>query len=598
MAGSGSGFRHPVYDRTLAGGAGRRAIAAAFLFGFALPVALEGGAQEGVAQEGAAKAGISALEPAFRLAAGGLPIAGPVLDARSSPAAVWLLSEDLSLYALTDEGGLVARIGLPERPLPVIALDPFGRVIVLGEGGAKLSAFTRMGEKAWEAPIEAAEGPASLSPPAFGSDGRAFALSGEDLVCLNPRGMRLWKLPLPSAASGPPSIDGLGRPCVALEDGSLLVATPYGEVAARSALGGASTLLFPIASPPGEGGKPLLAACLPDGSLLLVGADGGTKILYRSGAVILSLALGGSVLFGLDASGEAFAMTLGGKVAWTVATGCSKGRLSLFSDRLVAVGRGRAVSLSLKGEVYRELGIPGASGTAAVSPAGLVYSSGSDWILAAYRFERRLGRPRLPISPPYPALPDVASRTLLFDPFAADPDDQMRRLADIEKSLRSGTIGRDEPESAAYCAAVATGALDRDLSQEERYRGGNPLPRSRACYLLGEIGSPAYRGPLFRVIESDVDPAVRASACEALALIGVDPDGASMSAFLSAAARPADERTAFVIAAAIEAMALRSGSAPSEDGIGALVKLMAMPYGQAIRNRAFAALERISGASR
>ena len=69
-------------------------------------------------------------------------------------------------------------------------------------------------------------------------------------------------------------------------------------------------------------------------------------------------------------------------------------------------------------------------------------------------------------------------------------------------------------------------------SQEERRFGGNPLSRARACYLLGSFGSPAYREPLFEAIASDEDPAVRASACEALAFFGVDPDGASMAAFL------------------------------------------------------------------
>ena len=239
-----------------------------------------------------------------------------------------------------------------------------------------------------------------------------------------------------------------------------------------------------------------------------------------------------------------------------------------------------------------------ASGMPAISPAGYAYSSGSDWVLAAYRFEKSLGPLRLPELSPYPELPDMAARILLFDPLAADPDDQLARLADIEKSLRSGTIGKGEAEAAAYCAAVAGRALDRDLSRDERRRGGNPLPRAKACYLLGSLGSPGYRDALFRVIATDVDPAVRASACEALAFLGVDPDGRSMSAFLAAAARPVDERTALVIVAAIEGMALRSGQAPSEDALRALIKLTTRPYGQTVRSRASAALGHISGTLR
>jgi hypothetical protein len=575
----------------------RATLIAALCFGIAALDSAAPVAKDSAAKDIAAKAGVSTLDPAFRLPAGGLALAGPIIDPSTSPAAAWLLSEDLSLYALTENGTLAARIGLPERPVSSIALDPFGRVVVV-LGGDKLSAYTRMGAQAWQAPIEPVAGVASVYPPAFGSDGRAFALSGKKLICLNPAGLRLWSLSLPAAPSSPPAVDGSGRPCLGLADGRLLIATPYGETVANVPLGAVPALLYPVIPSPGGGKEPCLAVGLSDDRVLLVGADGGILSSYTARALPLSFVWDGAILYGLDASGEAFAVSGGGEALWAIQTGCSKGRLYLFSERLVAVGQGRAVSLSLSGETFRELGIPGASGTPAVSPMGLAFSSGSDWVLAAYRFERPLGQPRRAEPRPYPVLPDTASKVLAFDPYAADPDDQLGRLADIEKSLRSGTIGKDEVDAAAYCAAVAERSLDRDLSQEERRRGGNPLPRSRACYLLGSLGSPAYREPLFRAIESDIDPAVRASACEALALLGVDPDGSSMSAFLAAAARPVDERTAAVIVAAIEGMALRSGQAPSGDGLRALVKLAARPYGPAVRDRAAAALWRISGASR
>lgn len=542
-----------------------------------------------------AQAGVSSLDPAFRLAAGGLAIAGPVIDSSSTPAA-WLLSEDLSLYALTEKGGLAARIILPERPLPFISLDPFGRVIV-DLGGGKLAAYTKIGALAWQATVDPVAGAAAAYPPAFGSDGRVFVLSGQSLICLNPSGLRLWSLPLPASPSCPPAVDGSGRPCLGLADGSLLIATAYGELAAKTALGSAPCLLFPLGLQPGGGDDgPRLAAGLGDGRLLLIGPDGAVKAAYRSKAAPLSLATDGTILYGLDASGEAFALAADGKDLWTVPTGCRKGGLYLFTDRLVAVGQGRAVSLSLAGETFRELSIPGASGTTAVSPAGLAFSSGLDWVLAAYRFERPLGPRRLPRPAPYAALGDSAAEILANDPFASDPDEQLTRLADIEKSLRSGTIGKDEPAAAAFCAAVVARTLDRDLSQEQRRFGGNPLARERACYLLGSLGSPDYREPLFRAIESDLDPSVRAAACEALGLFGVDPDGASMAAFMEAAARPVDERSAFAIIDAIEGMTLRSGRGLREEGLRALVDFAAAPYSNAVRERAEASLGRIAGA--
>jgi hypothetical protein len=544
---------------------------------------------------------VSALDPAFRLPAGGLALAGPVLDASSSPAAAWLLSEDLSLYALTERGALVARVDLSgdvvsRRPAAFLAVDPFGRAVVSLDGD-RLSAYTRMGARAWQAPIESVAGDAAAYPPAFGSDGRAFVLSGKGLICLNPAGLRLWNLPLPSPASCPPGVDGRGDPCVGLEDGSLIVASPYGETMKTVPLGSSPRLLFPLCSTTGgETEMPCLAVGMRDGSLLFIGTEGGIEASYRPAAEPLSLAGNGAPLYGLDASGEAFAVSSAGKVQWTVATGCTKGRLYLFADRLVAVGRGRAVSLGLGGEVYRELKIPNAVGTPVVSPAGLAFSSGGDWVLAAYRIEKPLGALSLPELAAYPAIPGGFSRILGFALAASDPDIQLKRLGNIEYSLRSATIGKDESEAEAFCAAVATGTLGGgDLSQAERRRTNSPLARSRACHLLGDLGSPAYRDPLFRVLETDEDSAVRAAACEAIAAIGVDKDGRSMAAFLAAAARPVDEITALVISAAIEGMTLRSGVAPSEDGLRTLVKLTTMPYGQTVRNRALTALERIAG---
>jgi hypothetical protein len=559
-----------------------------------------------------AQAGVTALDPAFRLPAGGRALAGPVLDQAISPPAAWLLSEDLSLYALTDAGALAARIDLASsRPGSLLAVDPFGRVLVtlVGKSQAtELVAYTRMGQVSWRAPIETPGGAAASFSPAFGSDGRAFVLSGASLLCFSPSGLRLWSYSLPAAASCPPGVDGRGFPCVGLADGSLATVTPYGEEEWQSNLGSPALALraLPSAATLGtvleEPAAPLLAASLSDGRLLFLGRRGTVLGTYRAKAPTVAMAWNGSILYGLDATGVAFALAAAGlgpdpEPLWSCQTGCAKGELYLFPERLVVVGKGRAVSLSLGGEVFRELSVPGAVGMPAISPAGLAYSSGSDWVLAAYRFEKKLGAPVSTALPAYPPLPDVVSKELLFDPFASNSDRQLARLADIHNSLRSGTIGEREPEIAAYCGAVAARSFDRELSEEERRRGSNPLARSRACELLGELGSVAYRGPLFQAIEADPDPAVRASACRALAALLVDPDGRSMSSFLAAAARPVDERTALVVVDAIEGMALRSGAAPNGDALRALVRLTQRPYGQAVRNRAMSALGRISGAS-
>jgi len=544
------------------------------------------------------------IEPAFRLPAGGLALAPPILDS-GRPATAWLLSEDGALYALTESGSLVARIPLKGRTAPFLALDPFGRALVLMDD-SRLEALTRSGSLAYSVGLP--EG--GFGGVAFGSDGRGFVLAGSALLCLNPAGRRLWSCALPAAPSSPPAIDGLGRPVLGLADGSILALTPYGApvaIAGAAADGSAgdapwrgsspARLLVPLAS---SEGLPSVAAALADGSLVLLGADGALRARVEPGASrspFVDLAWDGAVLYALDAQGRLLALSAAGRALWSAETRCPDGRLAVFAERVVVAARGRAVSLSTSGEVFREIGISNAASRALVAPSGLLFSPGKDWIFAAYRFEAPLGPARRPEPASYPApgTEAAASEALLFDPAANDSDRQLARLADIEKSLRSGSIGKDEVEAAAYCAAVASGVFEREYPEAERRFRGNPLPRAAACAILGGLGSPDYRAALSSVLAKDADPSVRAAACDALADIGVDPGGESAAAFLAAARKPVDERTALGLVAAIERMALRSGTAPGPEAVRALLALAAKPYGNAVRGRASDALGRIAG---
>ena len=293
---------------------------------------------------------------------------------------------------------------------------------------------------------------------------------------------------------------------------------------------------------------PGLAAGLVDGSVLFFDERGLLRSRFRpsdtGGAVpdpIADLRWDGERLLGLSRGGEVFAVSAEGKLLWRADTRCPSGRLELFAARVVVASKGRAVSLSMKGDIYREADLVNAAGIGAISPAGLLFSLGMDWILAAYRFERPLGPPLASALRAYPKMSGVAEEALAFDPEAGDSERQLFLLADIEKKLRSGTIGTQEPRAAAYCAAVALGELEGGSTGPEGLPGGDPLPRARACVLLGWLGSPDYRGALCRVLATEGDPAVAAAACDALAAIGVDPGGLSAAAFVAAAGRPVDE---------------------------------------------------------
>jgi len=361
------------------------------------------------------------------------------------------------------------------------------------------------------------------------------------------------------------------------------MAEPGGELPCLAAAG-ADGRLFLVYAPAAPGAS-------PEGSSLAVPGLGGRPLV--------DLFWDGVLLYALDASGRLSALSARGGLVWSFETRCQEGRLGLFEERIVVAGKGRAVSLSFEGTFFRELAIANSAGRAAVAPGGLVFASGEDWILAAYRFEAPLGARRAAVPAPYAdlerAAEALAAEMLTFDPLAGDVDRQNSRLDDIEKRLRSGTIGKDEPGDAAFCAILALGILDRGYPPAERRFHSNPLPRARACALLGEFGSPGYRPALARVLAEDEEAAVRAAACDALAAIGVDPDGVSAAGFLAAARSIADERTARGLIAAIERMALRSGTAPGLDAVATLLALAGKPYSSSVRGRASEALGRIAG---
>lgn len=541
------------------------------------------------------------VEPAFRLPAGGKALAGPVVDVVQRPPAAWLLSEDGALYALTESGALAARVPLPGSPARFLATDAFGRALVLLDQG-RLAAYTRLGSRAWD--FELGEGAGAPAGIASGSDGRLFVATPSRLLCLNPGGRLLWAAALPGRTSCPPSVDGLGRPCAGLADGRVACFDAYGTTVGTARLGSAVLCLAPIlGSPaaaagtvPAAAGTVLAAACA-DGRLRLIARD---LSLIAEAALsplpLVGLATGGGIVYALDSGGAAIAIDAAGVILWKTQTACRDGTLSLFAERLLVSSSGRGVSLSLGGEVIREISIANASGRAAPSPSGLLFSAGADWVLAAYRFEKALGAPLVAATPAYPIPEDLAAGYLLYDPRAGEGDRQISILSDIEKSLESSSIGAEEGRAAGFCQAVALGEFDGDRSETERRRRANPLARAMACAILGELGSPAYRAALIRVLATDSDSAVRAQACEALGAIGVDPDGLTAAAFLAAASRPVEEGTAMSLIAAVERMALRSGTPPTIDSIRAVIQLANLPYGAFVRDRAMAALGRLAGA--
>jgi len=552
------------------------------------------------------------LEPAFRLPVGGKALAGPLVDARGGPAAAWLLSEDRNLYLLAETGAHLAKIGLPSRPAPFLSLDGSGRALLVypeSGGQASLVAYTRGGAEAYRALFEEAP----ISPPGIGSDGRLFVAAGKRLVCLSAAGGRLWSLDLDALPSCPPAVDGRGRPALGLEDGSLLLASPYGELLARVKCGAPVTALSPLSTQTASEGAapvlsadrtPSLAAGLSDGRVLRVDADGKLLEEWRGGAgkiAALAAPPSGGTCYALSSGGSLFPCLPSGskEKSWKVETGLSGASLFLFSDRLLVIAKGRALSYSLEGELLTQASFANSSAPAAPSPSGLLFSPGEDWILGAYRFSPELGPALAPIPASYAPDEAAARDALAYDPAIGDAGRQLALLAGIEAKLSAGSLGREEPSSSALAAAIAQGRFDPVYPEAERRFRANPLPRARAAWILGRMGSPDNIDALIAILEGEADGSVKAAAVEALAAIGLDPGGRVGSAFerlVTASRGRLEDELALSLVGGIESLLLRSGAAPELGSIRALLALAGRPYGSEIRDRATRALGRIAGA--
>ncbi len=547
---------------------------------------------------------------AFRFALRGRPVAGPVV-ARGQ---VWVVSESRELFVLDESGRALARRAWDSGAPRFIAPDPFGRALV-GLSDGRLLLLNRAGGEVWTAKA----GGLISAPPAFGSDGRSFLVAGGRLECRAASGAPLWRAELPGAAllapaalasGGARSREGValavagGRIAAFDEDGEprWLVETGA-QVAALAAAPPAFTPATPDSAPTGtDAANPAaLLATLGDGSVLLVRADGAAEKGARLPFVPVLLEGDAEGWVAAGPSGELARLDATGALVWSARTETgaphSAGRFGSGAEgRVVVSGSRGAASFDPAGVPMRALAVRGAVGPVVASPAGRVYAGATDWILYAFDFELSFPAPRS--DAPGEASGYAASARVLAsgDPLWAwdfqDSDALRAGLAELAKTLRSGTIGTEERYAGAWAAAVGLGLGPAPASPF----GGpapygpqpiDPLARARACELLGALGSPRAASALAEIWSADPDQAVRAAAARAIGAIGLDPDGAFLSAFAGALDRSVlDEGLALASIDAVEALYRANGSLGDASAALALVRLAAKPYGSAVRSRA------------
>ncbi len=532
--------------------------------------------------EGAAEA-----DTLFRFPVGGVVTAGPAIEAGR----VWLLSDSKTLYVLTVDGVAIGKRTLDERRAAFIACDAYGRAVV-SDGAAGIALVNRAGQEVWRVDL----GAAPASAPAIASDGRVFVVAGSTLLAFAPNGKRLWTAALPAAPGAPVVIGPGGGPAIGLADGSALLYPPGGGVPVTIRMNSAPVAL--AASPD------RLAAALADGSVVVSepGAAG-AGVPVRLGSRPTGLRYSSDGFYALGSDGTLLAVDADGLERWRTAVPIGSGQAALeaFDGRAVVLTKSAVRSYGADGELYRTLKLTNAVSLPAIAPTGAVFAGGADWILYAYRFELPLSAAAPPAIAPldYEALDAVAREEAYWSIAPYDDSIVMERLDYIEKSLESGTIGGESRDSSLYLAAVALGRMDAPFGSGIAAAGPSPrgpLPRIVACGLLGRMGLPQAVPMLVDVFERDPEPAVKAAAAQAVAAIGLDPEGRALGAFARATERRMDSRTAAAVIDAIDGLYRASGALDDRAGILALVRLSSGDYPRDLRSKAEKALSRVSKA--
>ncbi|MDR1617528.1 MAG: PQQ-like beta-propeller repeat protein, partial [Treponema sp.] len=332
-----------------------------------------------------------------------------------------------------------------------------------------------------------------------------------------------------------------------------------------------------IIDPESPGRRPYILPRLPAPPLAAEGRGGHVAVLMENGGVILLSGEDGSFLW----TGESHITGAGAKAAM------------IFDERGVYVlSRSGAAGFTADGRRLWYIRLQGAAAIPAFGDDGILYSGGGDWILYAYKLEDRVRQQKQALYGPAPegsygtGNPPPSPWADFYYRF--DERELDARLDLVEKAIGEGRVGEEELAFTAYLMEAATAGTENPH--------GSPHPpvqvrhRVRALRLLSLIGSGETVPFLSRLFSRDREPLVRAAAAEAVAGIGLDPDGLALRSFMNFLVSPPsgqDEQVQIAVAAAAGALCRFSGPPLSGTGIKVLNLLTADSRPGPVRQRAW-----------
>lgn len=526
------------------------------------------------------------LDPLFRFPMGGIASAGPVVSGKR----LWVLSESKILYSISTEGLASGKRNLASKHVPFMIGDPFERLAIV-EDNNTLSLINKAGQEVWKTKLK--NRPAYC--PFFSGDGRLYVPFDSSITVFAPNGKVLWQKNFSVNLSVRPILGSEGSLLLALADGNIKLFSADGELLYEA--------FFESPAVAFEYNTISYMLVLKDSSVLfldkklnLINTDLSKTNKLDSLPVALASTKGGFYI--LNASGSLVALNLAGKEEWRLDSQI-KGKansIKTFEDRIVLLSPYLVRTYGLDGSLYRELKLSSSTTIPQISDSGTIYVGASDWILYAYKFELPQKAIAIPKAPSIEL--NLIEKTIEEEAFWTinphNDDTVQNKLNNIEKMLKSGTIGDGLTDARAYCVAIAMGKMPPPQGigaarQEAMPKGA--LVRVKACQLLGLMGMTDALSFLAEVFLHDTESAVKSAAANAIAEIGLDPEGKALRIFAIASEKAMEEQTALAAINAILALYRANGKLDDLSGVQALLRFSGGNYPYFVRDKAEKAIK-------
>ncbi|MHB9296188.1 putative Outer membrane protein assembly factor BamB [Pillotina sp. SPG140] len=516
----------------------------------------------------------------WQQSAGGVIVASPIAQFNS----VVVVTDGGNVKAYSAQGEALWNYFAGGKLSSFVGRSPEGTVYVSRDNGT-LIAVSWIGEELWQAPMD---GPLAY-PVVYGWDGRIFAATAQSVYCFTANGRFLWHQEFDTAFAIKPMAVRGGIVAVSLAQ-ELVHIDPFGVVT-KEQLSEIPSLIIPL-----ESGR--LVFFSPSGAVTIHGVEEQPIEFPALPAPPLAGALYKNHVALALQSGQIALLSLNdGNLVWTVdghVRPAGSGGTIIYDERGIATfSPSGAAGFTEDGTLQWALDVQDTPVPPTLGNDGILYSGGNNWMITAYRVQKRRGFFTTPPIPTY-GLGTFPIKRSSYAIRLAEWE-VTEHLQAIDTTLKSGTLGEEEKQLSGYLMEVAA-SFQNSVAVLPSQPPVHLRNRIRATLLLSDMGSGEMMRFLVDIFFREPEPLVRVAAAEAMGRIGIDRERHALTAFkwvLRPSYRLRDEQILMAMTIAIGNICRYSGPSAYAAGIELLNILSMYDKPVAVRKRAEQELEKI-----